>query len=179
LCGICGIFRLKGDGPVCKDAIEAMTGTLAHRGPDDRGHVLHDGIALGFRRLSIIDLATGNQPLANEDNSVFLVCNGEIFNYRQLRKELIGKGHRFRTQTDVEVLLHLYEEYGENFLGRVNGQFAFVLFDKVRHRLFAARDHFGVGASISPGSTRYCRYPAWSARARCLPASPACRPAIS
>jgi asparagine synthase (glutamine-hydrolysing) len=121
-----------------------MTGTLAHRGPDDRGHVLHDGIALGFRRLSIIDLATGNQPLANEDNSVFLVCNGEIFNYRQLRKELIGKGHRFRTQTDVEVLLHLYEEYGENFLGRVNGQFAFVLFDKVRHRLFAARDHFGV-----------------------------------
>src|ERR1700689_4581266 len=117
-----------------------MTRTLTHRGPDDSGCFIDGSVALGFRRLSIIDLATGNQPLANEDESIFLVCNGEIFNYRELRAELIAKGHRFRTGSDVEVLLHLYEEYGDGFLARVNGQFGFVLYDKARRRLFAARD---------------------------------------
>jgi len=144
LCGICGVFRTRGGEPVSLGVIEAMTRTLAHRGPDDRGHFLDRGIGLGFRRLSIIDLTTGNQPLANEARDIFLVCNGEIFNYRPLRDEMIRKGHRFRSRTDVEVLIHLYEEYGDRFLDQVNGQFAFVLFDKSRRRLFAARDHFGV-----------------------------------
>lgn len=144
MCGICGVFRIKGGGRVASGVIGPMTQTLAHRGPDDCGHFLDDGIALGFRRLSIIDLATGNQPLSNEDDTLSLVCNGEIFNYRRLREELIEKGHRFRTRTDVEVLLHLYEEHGDGFLERVNGQFAFVIYDKTRRRLFAARDHFGV-----------------------------------
>lgn len=144
MCGICGVFRIRGGERVSSDLIAAMTRTLTHRGPDDHGAFHDDGIGLGFRRLSIIDLATGNQPINNEDNNIFLVCNGEIFNYRPLREELTAKGHRFRTRTDVEVLMHLYEEYGDGFLDRVNGQFAFVLFDKTRHRLFAARDHFGV-----------------------------------
>ncbi|UFZ08163.1 asparagine synthase (glutamine-hydrolyzing) [Bradyrhizobium ontarionense] len=144
MCGICGIFRISGDQRVSSDVIEAMTQTLAHRGPDDRGHFVRDGVGLGFRRLSIIDLFTGNQPLANEDQTIFLVCNGEIFNHRQLREEMIARGHRFRSQTDVEVLIHLYEELGDDFLGRLNGQFAFMLFDSVRNRLFGARDQFGV-----------------------------------
>jgi asparagine synthase (glutamine-hydrolysing) len=121
-----------------------MTQTLTHRGPDDCGHFVTDGLGFGFRRLSIIDLFTGNQPLANEDQTIFLVCNGEIFNHRQLRDELIAKGHRFRSQTDVEVLIHLYEELGDGFLSKINGQFAFVLFDSVRNRLFGARDQFGI-----------------------------------
>ncbi len=144
LCGICGVFRIRGDEGVSPDVIDAMTQMLAHRGPDDCGRFVEDGIGLGFRRLSIIDLLTGNQPLTNEDHSLFLVCNGEIFNYRPLREDLISKGHSFRTRTDVEVLIHLYEEYGDGFLDKVNGQFAFVLFDKTRKRLFAARDQFGV-----------------------------------
>jgi asparagine synthase (glutamine-hydrolysing) len=135
---------MQGSEPVCPGTIDAMMRALAHRGPDDSGKFIDDGIGLGFRRLSIIDLVTGNQPIANEDNDVFLVCNGEIFNYRPLREELIAKGHRFRTRTDVETLIHLYEEYGDDFLAKVDGQFAFVLFDKTRRRLFAARDQFGV-----------------------------------
>ncbi len=121
-----------------------MTQTLAHRGPDDCGYFVSNGVGFGFRRLSIIDLFTGNQPLANEDQTIFLVCNGEIFNHRQLREEMIAKGHRFRSQTDVEVLIHLYEELGDEFLSRINGQFAFMLFDSARNRLFGARDQFGV-----------------------------------
>lgn len=121
-----------------------MTQTLAHRGPDDCGNMVNERVGFGFRRLSIIDLFAGNQPLANEDRSIFLVCNGEIFNHSDLRKELIAKGHRFRSQTDVEVLIHLYEELGDAFLGRLNGQFAFMLFDSIRNRLFGARDQFGV-----------------------------------
>lgn len=121
-----------------------MTQTLAHRGPDDCGQFVDDSVGFGFRRLSIIDLYTGNQPLANEDKTIVLVCNGEIFNHRQLREELIAKGHRFRSQTDVEVLIHLYEEIGDGFLDKINGQFAFMLYDSVRNRLFGARDHFGI-----------------------------------
>jgi asparagine synthase (glutamine-hydrolysing) len=144
LCGICGVFRVSEGPRVSSDVIETMTQTLAHRGPDDSGYFVNDGVGFGFRRLSIIDLFTGNQPLANEDQTIFLVCNGEIFNHRQLRDELVAKGHRFRSQTDVEVLIHLYEELGDGFLSKINGQFAFMLFDGVRNRLFGARDHFGV-----------------------------------
>lgn len=121
-----------------------MTRTIVHRGPDDSGYALYDRAGLGFRRLSIIDLSTGNQPILNEDGTLCLVCNGEIFNYRELREELVAKGHRFRTHSDAEILLHLYEEMGERLLDRVNGQFAFALYDRTRDSLFLARDHFGV-----------------------------------
>lgn len=144
MCGICGVFSFTGNKRASRDVLERMTLTLTHRGPDDVGHLLIDGLGLGFRRLSIIDLETGGQPLASEDDNIHLVCNGEIFNYRALREELTAKGHRFRTRTDVEVLVHLYEECGEQLLDKIMGQFAFALFDQPRQRLFMARDHFGV-----------------------------------
>ena len=124
--------------------LERMTSTLVHRGPDSAGYFIEDNIALGFRRLSIIDLEGGNQPLFNEDGSIVLMCNGEIFNYTELKKVLIQKGHCFRTSCDVEVLLHLYEEQGIDFLNKINGQFAFVIYDRHKRRLFLARDHFGI-----------------------------------
>jgi asparagine synthase (glutamine-hydrolysing) len=144
MCGILGYFDLRGDGPGNPAFLERMASTLRHRGPDSGG-VFHDGgAALGFRRLSIIDLATGDQPIANEDETLILVCNGEIFNYKPLRAELETRGHRFRTRSDVEVLLHLYEDDGPAMLNRLNGQFAFALLDRRRKRLFLARDHAGI-----------------------------------
>ncbi len=124
--------------------LERMTGKLVHRGPDSDGYFVDHYVGLGFRRLSIIDLDSGNQPLYNEDNSVVLMCNGEIFNYLELRRILVQKGHSFRTNSDVEVLLHLYEQHGIDFLNKINGQFSFVIYDRNRRRLFLARDHFGI-----------------------------------
>ncbi|HLP61583.1 MAG TPA: hypothetical protein VK186_22270, partial [Candidatus Deferrimicrobium sp.] len=127
MCGICGIFDLKQEKRIDASIIKHMTGKLWHRGPDAENHYIDGNLGYGFTRLSIIDLAGGMQPLFNEDNSLVLICNGEIFNYIELREELLNKGHRFKTQTDVEVLLHLYEEYpnGTEFLNRLNGQFSF------------------------------------------------------
>ena len=144
VCGICGVFRLPGGPPVSPPAIEAMKRTIAHRGPDDEGLFADSRAALGFRRLSIVDIATGHQPIANEDRTIWIICNGEIFNHRELRDELAAKGHRFATRSDVEVLVHLYEEAGDDLLARINGQFAFALYDLTRGRMLLARDHFGV-----------------------------------
>ncbi|HVR99783.1 MAG TPA: asparagine synthase (glutamine-hydrolyzing) [Thermoanaerobaculia bacterium] len=143
MCGFVGCFDLSG-GPVDPQVLARMTGTLVHRGPDSSGSFAEGGLALGFRRLSIIDLATGDQPLFNEDRSLVLVCNGEIYNYRELTRELADRGHVFRTQSDVEVLLHLYEEHGCDLLSRLNGQFSFALYDRRRRALFAARDPYGI-----------------------------------
>jgi len=138
MCGIAGLT-----GPRRDTVIEAMTRALAHRGPDDEGFY-HDGdIALGQRRLSIIDLSSGHQPIANEDESLWLVCNGEIYNSPGLRSELESKGHRFRTHTDVEVILHLYEEHGRDCVQKLQGMFAFALWDTRRRGLLLARDHLG------------------------------------
>jgi asparagine synthase (glutamine-hydrolysing) len=120
-----------------------MLGALAHRGPDDEGVHTEPGLFLGQRRLSIIDLEGGHQPLANEDGSVWIVFNGEIYNYRELRDELLAKGHRFATRSDTEVIVHLYEELGEGCLERLRGMFAFAIWDAKHRRLFAARDHLG------------------------------------
>jgi len=130
--------------PVNPSVIEKMTDTLTHRGPDGTAHLHEPPVSLGFTRLSIIDLAGGMQPLTNEDDSLVLICNGEIFNYIELRGELEKRGHAFKTRTDVEVILHLYEEHGKDFLNKLNGQFAFVLYDKRKGQLFCARDHFGI-----------------------------------
>ncbi|OQX08970.1 MAG: asparagine synthase (glutamine-hydrolyzing) [Desulfobacteraceae bacterium IS3] len=144
MCGITGIFNIAEGPRIEKELIEAMANTLAHRGPDDSGFYSDDGLGFGFRRLSIIDLTSGNQPIYNEDRSVVVVCNGEIFNYKELRHLLESKGHRFYTHCDVEVLVHLYEEYGADFLNKLNGQFAFAIYDRKSRNLLLARDHVGI-----------------------------------
>lgn len=121
-----------------------MLATIRHRGPDDEGTHFNDHVALGMRRLSIIDLAGGHQPIANEDETCWVVLNGEIFNYRELRTQLQERGHQFRTHTDTEVIVHAYEEWGEACPERLNGQFAFAIWDKPRQRLFLARDRVGI-----------------------------------
>jgi asparagine synthase (glutamine-hydrolysing) len=145
MCGICGFVKFDkrvSDGE--KQVLSKMTGTLIHRGPDEQDTLVFDNVALGFTRLSIIGLSDGMQPLTNEDDSLVLICNGEIFNYIELREELQKKGHIFKTHTDVEVILHLYEEHGIGFLNQLNGQFAFVLYDKKTKRLYCVRDQLGI-----------------------------------
>lgn len=143
MCGIVGLTQAAGDSAATLQTVRRMADTIVHRGPDDEG--LHAGgrVVLGMRRLSIIDLSGGHQPIANEDETLWLVCNGEIYNFRELRAELEAAGHRFRTGSDVEVLLHLYEMHGERFLEKVNGMFAAALWDSKRERLLLARDRLG------------------------------------
>lgn len=143
MCGICGILQLDGRG-VDLGLLREMNGLLAHRGPDDAGHFIDDPAGLAMRRLSIIDLAGGHQPLANEDETVHVVQNGEIYNYRELRASLADRGHRFRTESDTEVLVHLYEERGVGFVEELRGMFAIALWDARRRRLVLARDRFGI-----------------------------------
>src|SRR3954467_12783379 len=127
-----------------------MSGTLVHRGPDSFGEFSDGDVALAARRLSIIDLETGDQPIANEDGTVHVVQNGEIYNYRELSGDLAAAGHRFRTRGDTEVLLHLYEQHGLDFAGRLRGMFAVALWDGRRRRLVLARDRFGIKPLVSP-----------------------------
>jgi asparagine synthase (glutamine-hydrolysing) len=142
MCGICGIVS-SNDAPVA-DRTAAMSATLVHRGPDSFGEFSDRDAALAARRLSIIDLETGDQPIANEDGTLHVVQNGEIYNYRELRHELERAGHRFRTCGDTEVLLHLYEEHGDSFPERLRGMFAIAIWDVRRRRLVLARDRFGI-----------------------------------
>lgn len=144
MCGFLGFVDLRGERPADRDLLLRMAGKLVHRGPDSAGCFLEDSVGFAFRRLSIIDLATGDQPIYSEDGNLVLLCTGEIYNFCELRTELEGRGHTFATRSDVEVLLHLYEEMGPRLLERINGQFAFVLYDRRRKLLFLARDHFGV-----------------------------------
>lgn len=144
MCGLAGYIDLRNEGRVVERVVRQMTAAIIHRGPDASGFVITPNAGIGFRRLSIIDLQTGNQPLANEDESLVLTCNGEIYNYPALRDELLQKGHKFRTKTDVEVLLHQYEEEGPAFLNRVNGQFACAIYSHKDRSLFLARDQFGI-----------------------------------
>lgn len=144
MCGFAGYLDLRRERRAKSDLLNRMMDTIIHRGPDSAGCFIEANLGLGFRRLSIIDLAGGDQPLYNEDGSLVLVCNGEIYNYRELKHYLEQKGHVFRTHSDVEVLLHLYEEEGEDLLQKLNGQFAFVLYDRRKKTLFLARDHFGI-----------------------------------
>ncbi len=144
MCGIAGYVDLRAERLADRDLLARMTGKLAHRGPDSEGFFVENEVGLGFRRLSIVDLTTGDQPIYNEDRSLVLLCNGEIYNFPALRRELEERGHVFSTHSDVEVLVHLYEESACDFLGRLNGQFAFVLYDRVRKLLFLGRDPFGI-----------------------------------
>ena len=145
MCGIAGWLRAPGGPPPDDRVLAAMGAALVHRGPDDDGLYRDGELGLAFRRLSIIDLAGGHQPLANEDESIWVAMNGEIYGYRELRIELESRGHRFRTRTDTEVLVHGFEEWGiEGLLARINGMFAFALWDRARRTLHLARDRLGV-----------------------------------
>jgi asparagine synthase (glutamine-hydrolysing) len=144
MCGICGIVRRDGGPDVSPETLGAMNRAMTHRGPDDEGVYLERAVGLGSRRLSIIDLAGGRQPIANEDGTLQIVFNGEIYNYRELRSFLEQKGHRFSTHTDTEVILHLFEEFGPEALGHLDGIFAFAIWDTRRRELFLARDRTGI-----------------------------------
>ena len=142
MCGICGV--VSSEGPPDLEAVKRMSGRLVHRGPDDDGLFHERSVALAARRLSIIDLDHGHQPIENEDGSAVVVQNGEIYNYRELKRELEGRGHRFATDCDTEVHVHAYEEWGNGFVERLRGMFAIALWDKRRRRLLLARDRFGI-----------------------------------
>ena len=141
MCGIAGYYSERAFG---EEVLKAMTRALRYRGPDAEGFFNAERIHFGHRRLSVIDVAGSAQPLFNEDHSVVLVFNGEIYNFQSLRKDLVAAGHRFRTHGDSEVLVHAYEEYGHGMLGKLSGMFAFAIWDKARQSLFVARDHLGV-----------------------------------
>jgi asparagine synthase (glutamine-hydrolysing) len=144
MCGICGVATAGRDAVADVETVKRMNARLVHRGPDSAG-LFHDaGVALAMRRLSIIDLEHGDQPISNEDGSVTVVQNGEIYNYRELRRDLERRGHRFRTSSDTEVLVHLYEEHGDEFVERLRGMFALALWDARERRLLIARDRFGI-----------------------------------
>ncbi len=144
MCGICGIFNFGSRAPVEREALQRANQAMVHRGPDDEGYYLDREIGLGNRRLSIIDLPGGHQPLANEDETLWITFNGEIYNYRELRDQLLRSGHRLRTSTDTETILHLYEEFGVACLEPLRGMFAFAVWDGRERRLFVARDRLGV-----------------------------------
>src|ERR1044071_8283053 len=142
MCGICGIAsRHRAADP---ERLAAMSETLVHRGPDADGMFVEGGVGLAARRLSIIDLDTGDQPIASEDGSIVVVQNGELYNYAELTSELRRAGHSFRTHGDTEVLVHAYEEWGLRFAERLRGMFAVALWDGRRRRLVLARDRFGI-----------------------------------
>jgi len=144
MCGICGIFHYRDGRPVDERLLREMTAAIAHRGPDDDGFFIDDGIGLGMRRLSIIDLEGGAQPISNESDSVVTVFNGEIYNFRGLRRELESFGHVFRTHTDTETIVHGYEQWGFGGLAKLNGMFGLAVWDRRERCLVIARDPYGI-----------------------------------
>lgn len=144
MCGICGVVYLDRERPVAREMLRQMTDIMTHRGPDNSGFHIAPGVGLGIRRLSIIDLQTGDQPISNEDGTITLICNGEIYNFQELRKELLAAGHRFKTNTDVEVIVHLYEQHGVDCVNYLRGMFGFALWDERSRRLMLARDRIGI-----------------------------------
>ena len=144
MCGIAGFVDFSGRTSKSREVLRQMRDQIVYRGPDSSGSFFDEYAALGIRRLSIIDLVTGDQPINNEEGSIVVVFNGEIYNFQDLRKDLVAGGHRFRTNTDTEVLVHLYEEYGEEMAKFLNGMFAFAIWDRKRQRLILARDRAGI-----------------------------------
>ncbi|MGE5804932.1 MAG: asparagine synthase (glutamine-hydrolyzing), partial [Ignavibacteria bacterium] len=144
MCGITGAVAFRNTPTVSFDTLESMVNTLFHRGPDESGMDIVGGAAMGMRRLSIIDLTGGSQPIYNEDKTIWTVYNGEIYNFYELRNELKSKGHIFKTNTDTEVIVHGYEEYGPGFPKYLNGIFAIALHDSVKQKFLLVRDHLGI-----------------------------------
>ena len=144
MCGIAGLVFRDPARPASPALVRRMCDAIRHRGPDDEGIFTSGQAGLGMRRLSIIDLAGGHQPIFNEDRTKVIVFNGEIYNYAELRRELIAKGHAFTTNSDTETILHLYEEMGPRCVERLRGMFGFAIWDTVERTLFVARDRFGI-----------------------------------
>ncbi len=146
MCGIVGVYNIsrKSLNAVPEHIYKDMTNALSHRGPDEVNDIHLDSIWIGFRRLSIIDISNGHQPIWNEDKTIVCICNGEIYNFKELRHSLMEKGHLFRTACDVEVLVYLYEEYTTDMFKHINGQFALMIYDLNRQELLLARDHIGI-----------------------------------
>ena len=144
MCGIAGIVYFDKNRNVVHHDLQAMTDIIKHRGPDDEGFYIDQNVGLGFRRLSIIDLSTGHQPMCNEDETIWVVMNGEIYNYLNLRNDLIKCGHKFKSNSDTEVLVHLYEEHGIDFISKLRGMFAIGLYDKFNNKLVLVRDRVGI-----------------------------------
>jgi asparagine synthase (glutamine-hydrolysing) len=144
MCGICGIARISSSQPINPSVLTAMCREIIHRGPDDEGIFILQNVGLGNRRLSIIDLAGGHQPLSNEDGTVWIAHNGEVYNFPELREDLIARGHMFNTRSDTETIVHAYEEWGEEFVQKLRGMFAFALWDQKKQWLLLVRDRVGV-----------------------------------
>jgi asparagine synthase (glutamine-hydrolysing) len=144
MCGICGIFFANREWRVQGDVLARMNRRILHRGPDDEGFFVEENVGLAMRRLSIIDVKSGHQPLANENRDVWIIFNGEIYNHAELRENLEARGHQYRTRSDTETIVHLYEEYGSDCVTHLRGMFAFVIWDRRRRVLFAARDRLGI-----------------------------------
>jgi asparagine synthase (glutamine-hydrolysing) len=144
MCGICGTATFRPDRDISEDTVRRMCASMKHRGPDDEGILFEEGVGLGMRRLSIIDLSSGHQPIHNEDRTIWTVFNGEIYNYPTVREELLKLGHGFYTHSDTEVLVHAYEEWGDSFVEKLNGMFAFAIWDKRKRRILIARDRVGI-----------------------------------
>lgn len=143
MCGICGIVEKSGEC-VSSVALRHMTDTMIHRGPDDDGYIIHGPVGLGMRRLSLVDVANGAQPISNEDGTVSVIMNGEIYNHETLYRQLVDQGHKFRTLSDAEAIIHLYEERSTELLNDIRGMFAFVILDVQEETTFIVRDHFGI-----------------------------------
>jgi asparagine synthase (glutamine-hydrolysing) len=144
MCGICGVLALEGGRPATAEELRAMADAIFHRGPDDEGYLAEPPAGFGFRRLSIVDLAGGHQPMSNEDGTVWIIFNGEIYNHADLRPDLERRGHRYRTRSDTETIVHLYEEYGDDCVQHLRGMFALAIWDARKRRLFLARDRLGI-----------------------------------
>ncbi len=144
MCGIAGQFNFQRREPVERETIVRMARSIAHRGPDDEGFFVAGPVGLGFRRLSIIDLTGGHQPMSDAEGTVWVIFNGEIYNYKELRAELQSKGHQFRTNSDTEVIVHGYKEWGTQVFDRLNGMFGLAIWDAPNQRLIVARDAMGI-----------------------------------
>ena len=175
MCGIAGIASISGRTRLTREQIERMCDVIRHRGPDDDGIGIEGDVALGMRRLSIIDVAGSKQPISNEDDSVRTVFNGEIYNYRELRKELKSRGHKFRTAGDTESIVHAYEEYGLDFPNQLNGMFAIALHDSKSNSLHLVRDHLGIKPLYYMLTNDFL---VWGSEVKVLLASGLCRPEL-
>src|ERR1700736_6600077 len=144
MCGICGVFSTDQRQRVDSEALRAMNQQIVHRGPDDDGFFVEGNVGLAMRRLSIIDIQTGHQPITNEAESLWIVFNGEIYNHQELRKNLESRGHRYRTKSDTETIIHLYEQWGDDCVKHLRGMFAFAIWDRSKRRLYIARDRLGI-----------------------------------
>src|SRR5512141_2835857 len=144
MCGICGQYNFKSQKPASREIVVQMTKTLVHRGPDDEGFYFSGPLGFGFRRLSIIDLEGGHQPMSDREESVWVVFNGEIYNYIELKKELENLGCNFRTKSDTEVIIHGYKQWGEEVFNHLNGMFGVAIYDVKKNRVILARDAMGI-----------------------------------